>query len=172
MNKKKILLGAIIVIPILSVLFSGSRTNPEIERQIEWDSPRTQALFYRACADCHSFETKWPWYSWFAPVSWFVIGHVDEGRDNFNISAMDLGNADEAASQVEEGDMPQHDYLRMHPEAVLSEEEKAALIDGLDRTFEGGGNGEEAENGDGDGDDRDGGEKTGGHEHDAKKGHD
>lgn len=136
MSKKKIVLVVALTIPVLMVLFSGSRTNPEVVRQIQWDSPRTKALFYRACADCHSHETKWPWYTWFAPVSWWVIGHVEEGRESFNISAKNLGEADEAASAVEEGDMPLADYLKMHPEAKLTAEEKAALIDGLDKTFE------------------------------------
>jgi Haem-binding domain len=164
MNKKKILLVAAIVTPILMVVFSGSRTNPEVVRQIQWDSPKTKALFYRACADCHSHETKWPWYTYFAPVSWWVIDHVDEGRDAFNISAKDLGEAEEAASVVEEGEMPLPDYLRAHPEAILSAEEKAALIDGLDKTFESQGGKED------DDEDDDDDEKKGEREHEEGEG--
>ena len=162
MNKKKILLVAAIVTPILMVVFSGSRTNPEVVRQVQWDSPKTRALFYRACADCHSHETKWPWYTYFAPVSWWVIEHVDEGREAFNISAKDLGEAEEAASVVEEGEMPLPDYLRAHPEAILSAVEKAALIDGLDKTFESQGHLED--------DDDDGEEEDEDDDDDEKKG--
>jgi hypothetical protein len=43
-------------------------------------SPDVEAILRRACADCHSNETYWPWYSFVAPTSWFVVGHVDNGR--------------------------------------------------------------------------------------------
>ena len=169
MSKKKIVLIAAIVLPVLLVLISGSRTNPAIARQINWDSAKTKALFYRACADCHSNETKWPWYTYVAPISWFVIDHVNEGRESFNISAKDLGEAEEAASMVEEGEMPLSNYLLMHPEADLTDEEKAALIDGLDKTFEGKGEGED-EDGEDDDDDEHEGNEAG--KEDDKKDHD
>src|SRR5687767_12011008 len=44
------------------------------------------AVFDRACRDCHSNDTRWPWYSHVAPVSWFVIDHVNHGRSHFNAS--------------------------------------------------------------------------------------
>ena len=72
-------------------LVRPARTNPPTDR------PRT--LFARvtvsaadrrgaerACRDCHSNDTRWPWYSNVAPVSWFVIDHVNHGRSHFNYS--------------------------------------------------------------------------------------
>ena len=44
------------------------------------------AILERACRDCHSNDTKWPWYSNVAPVSWFVINHGNHGRSHFNYS--------------------------------------------------------------------------------------
>ena len=132
--KKKILI-AIPVLLVLLVVASGSRTNPPIERTVNWDSPATKALFYRACADCHSHETKWPWYSRVAPVSWRIIHDVSEGREEFNISGAELGEADEAAEKLEEGEMPLSEYLRFHPEARLSATEKDSLVMGLRNTF-------------------------------------
>jgi hypothetical protein len=134
-KKKRIILTAIVVILVMMFAFPGSKTNPEIEREIQWDSPQTKALFYRACADCHSNETKWPWYSNIAPVSWFVIGHVNHARGHFNISSKKLGEAHEAAEELEEGEMPLKSYLLMHPEAKLTPEEKKDLISGLKKTF-------------------------------------
>ena len=135
MNRKQWLMLSLPAMILLLVAASGNRTNPPIERTVDWDSPQTEALFDRACADCHSHATKWPWYAHVAPISWRVIEHVEEGREHFNISAADLGEADEAAEELEEGEMPLKDYLRFHPEARLTAEEKNALLAGLRATF-------------------------------------
>ena len=138
------IVAIIILIPAVLAFASGGPTNPPVERQVNWDSPQTQEIFSRACADCHSNETKWPWYSKIPPVSLLVVNHVNEGREKFNISARDMGDADEAAEALQEGEMPLRDYQLMHPEARLSPAEKQALIDGLLKTFggEGGEHGE------------------------------
>ncbi|MFN8548618.1 MAG: heme-binding domain-containing protein [Candidatus Eisenbacteria bacterium] len=126
-------------------------TNPPVTAPVRWDSPATEAIARRACYDCHSNETRWPWYSNVAPISWLVADHVKEGRSRLNFSAFDPGNrraahaAEEAPEEVQKGEMPLKQYLPMHPEARLSAEEKAALIRGLTATFApaGGGVGEE-----------------------------
>ncbi|MCP5053713.1 MAG: heme-binding domain-containing protein [bacterium] len=135
-KKKKLLLIIIPIVLILLVIFSGSRTNPGIERQVNWDSPQTKALFYRACADCHSHETKWPWYSYVAPVSWVIIRHVNHGREEFNISGKKLGEVHEVPEEISKGKMPLSKYLILHPEAKLTPEEKESLIAGLKKTFD------------------------------------
>lgn len=114
---------------------SVARTNPPVEFTADWDSPRTRELFYRACADCHSHETRWPWYSRVAPVSWLVSNHVRDGRRDMNISVPDEVDVTEAVEEIREGKMPPADYKLMHPEARLTEEEKTALISGLKKTF-------------------------------------
>ena len=118
-----------------SFAVSGKRTNPPVTNEVAWNSPKTKDVFYRACADCHSHETRWPWYAKFAPVSWRIIEDVEEGREHFNISVPDMGESDEAAEEVEEGYMPLDDYVRYHPEAHLDESEKAVFIAGLLATF-------------------------------------
>lgn len=112
-----------------------ARTNPPIEFTAEWDSPRTRELFYRACADCHSHETRWPWYSRVAPASWLVGNHVRDGRRDMNISVPDEVDVTEAVEEIRKGTMPPADYKLMHPEARLTEEEKTALISGLKKSF-------------------------------------
>jgi len=111
------------------------RTNPPVTANPPWDSPQTKELARRACFDCHSHETKWPWYSYVAPASWLVTKDVNEGRQHFNISVAKMGEADEAAEAVEKGFMPMSIYLPLHPEAQLTPEEKQALIIGLTKTF-------------------------------------
>ena len=120
---------------VMSVVLSGRRTNPPVTHEIKWDTPSTEETFLRACADCHSHETQWPWYSKMAPASWFVIHHVNEGREHFNISSGKLGDADEAAEKVEEGKMPLPSYIRLHADARLTPEEKKAFVVGLEKTF-------------------------------------
>ena len=159
MKNHKLLIIVILVlfVPVAMALASGERTNPPIEREVKWDSPLTQELFYQACADCHSHETKWPWYTKFAPSSWLAINHVNEGREAFNISTLDMGEADEVAETIIEGEMPPKDYQLLHPEARLSPPEKEAFASGLQKTFggekeSGAENGGEREDDDGDDD--------------------
>ncbi len=126
------LMGIIQFIP-----FAGAKTNPPIIAEPTWDSPETKTLVQRACYDCHSNETKWPWYSNIAPVSWLVIHDTNEGRSKLNFSQWGIGKqeAEEAAEMVEKGEMPPGIYLPTHPEARLTAEEKAKLISGLEATF-------------------------------------
>jgi mono/diheme cytochrome c family protein len=132
---KKLCLIALIIFLAACVLVPGKRTNPPATNAVAWDSPRTQELFDRTCADCHSHATQWPWYSRLGPASWLVIHHVNEGRDHFNVSETPMGHAHDAAEMVREGEMPVAGYARMHPAARLTEAEKTELIAGLDRTF-------------------------------------
>lgn len=111
--------------------------NPPKTYEPAWDSPETKAFARRACYDCHSNETNWPWYSYVAPISWRISGHVNEGRRKFNISEGRLDEAHEAAEEVLEGKMPLRDYLLLHPEARLSNTEKQRFIAGLQATFGG-----------------------------------
>lgn len=123
------------------VLFLGiqwipcSVQNPPVEISVDWDSAQTRDLFRRACADCHSNETAWPWYSRIAPVSWFVRSHVVEGREDFNVSVPGEIETDEIAHKIRSGKMPLPSYTWMHPEARLTEQEKKDLIQGLEKTF-------------------------------------
>lgn len=125
-----------LVVFVLIQFIPFSITNPPEKTEILWDSPQTQALFKRACADCHSHQTIWPWYSHIAPVSWFTRQHVRDGREAFNISEETDFDIDEIRYQIRKNKMPLPRYLWMHPEAKLSEDEKEALIQGLQKTLE------------------------------------
>ena len=119
------------------VPFGRDHTNPPVVSEPAWDTPRTRELFFRACKDCHSHETHWPWYSWVAPASWLVRDDVTEGRSKFNVSRWGQGRqeGDEAAGLVREGEMPPWFYLPAHPGARLDAADKQALIGGLAATF-------------------------------------
>ena len=88
---KKIILIVVIVavggfLLIQLVPFGRDHTNPPVVQEPKWDSPATRELAKRACFDCHSNETVWPWYSNIAPVSWLVANDTYEGRDHLNFS--------------------------------------------------------------------------------------
>jgi len=120
------------------VPYGRDHTNPPVVAEPAWDSPRTRALAVRACFDCHSNETRWPWYSWVAPVSWAVQRHVDEGRAKLNWSEWGpRREGEDAAETVEKGSMPPSWYPFLHLDARLSEVERRQLIDGLLATFGG-----------------------------------
>jgi len=131
-----IIIGLFLLIQIIP--YGRDHTNPPVVSEVKWDSPKTKVLFNKACADCHSNETKWPWYSNIAPLSWSIYNHVIEGREHFNVSMWGVqkkNKGDEAAEEVEEGEMPLASYLIAHPEARLTKEEKLTLIKGLKNTF-------------------------------------
>lgn len=136
-----VLVGVFVLIQV--VPYGRSHTNPPVTGEPAWDSPRTRELAKRACFDCHSNETVWPWYSWVAPVSWLVQSDVEEGREHMNLSEFDKGqrHADDAAEEVEDGEMPPATYLLSHGDARLSDAERAELIRGLKATFGDGGSG-------------------------------
>lgn len=111
-------------------------TNPPVIREPAWDSPGTRALAKRACFDCHSNESRTPWYAQVAPVSWLLADHIMEGREHLNFSAVDgTEEPEEMAEEILEGAMPTADYKLMHPEARLSPEERDSLVRGLYATF-------------------------------------
>ncbi len=127
------LLGGFVAIQFAPV----DRSNPRVLREIKWDSPETRELAKRACFDCHSNETVWPWYSKVAPVSWRVSGHVVDGRRHLNFSAWHYPNEnyDEIVEVMEKGEMPLSDYLLLHGKAKLTPGETERLLQGLKATF-------------------------------------
>ncbi|THF85850.1 cytochrome C [Deinococcus sp. KSM4-11] len=135
----RLLLGLVAVFVLIQfVPYGHAHSNPPVAATPPWSDPDTKALFVRACADCHSNATVWPWYSNVAPVSWLLQRHVTEGRERFNINAQGFGRqSDEAAKAVRGGSMPDRSYLPLHPAARLTAAERNQLADGLEMTFGG-----------------------------------
>lgn len=109
--------------------FKRPERNPPIISSIEWNSPEAEAIARKACYDCHSHETEWPWYSYIAPVSWIINRDVNHGRESMNFSDYDAGalHAEDVRDHVYY-DMPPEIYLPMHPDAKLTDEEREILI--------------------------------------------
>jgi Haem-binding domain len=143
---KKIVLGVFIGLIVGGILiqflpYGHDHTNPPVTAELHWDSQQTRDLATRACYDCHSNQTTWPWYSSVAPVSWLIQHDVEEGRSRLNFSEWNQPQreVDNAARQVQRGAMPPSYYGIMHPTANLTPDEKQALIQGLQTSLSGGG---------------------------------
>ena len=124
----------------LFLLFVGlqfvpvDRTNPPEHDQLAVPA-EVQAILRRACYDCHSNETNWPWYSQIAPASLLLANDVKEGRREVNFSAWEKNDQrrktrklKEIANQVEKGDMPLWYYLPLHPDAKLSPADRELIL--------------------------------------------
>ena len=118
-----------------------ARTNPAEEpgRSLEQHvavPPEVGEILARACADCHSDRTAWPWYSHLAPASWLVADHVDEGRRRLNFSDWSRYDPSEYADilrhichEARAGTMPLDSYTLLHPRARLSPRDVQSLCD-------------------------------------------
>jgi mono/diheme cytochrome c family protein len=140
-SKRGRMLGRIVIvvvgilIAIQLVPYGRSHANPSITHTVQWDQPATEALVRRACFDCHSNETHWPWYSNVAPASWLVQHDVDEGRGELNFSEGKLGEIDEAGELIQSGEMPPWFYCILHSPSRLTASEQTQLMQGLTNTF-------------------------------------
>ena len=131
-------LGAVVVLGmgIQIVPYGRARINPPVRQEPTWSNSVTRDLAVRACYDCHSNQTVWPWYAQVAPVSWLIQHDVDDGRRRLNFSewSRPQRGTRNVARRIQRGSMPPWYYLLMHSQAKLSEAEKQALVKGLQET--------------------------------------
>lgn len=117
--------------------YGRTHKNPRVIKEPTWDTPRTRELAKRACFDCHSNETRWPWYANVAPMSWVVERDVESAREVVNFSAWNVQQplAPTSVSSVLTGNMPPVKYRMAHPEANLNAQETQDLAHGLERSL-------------------------------------
>ena len=99
-------------------------------------TPEVNAILARSCNDCHTQQTRFPWYSRVAPVSWLLDDHIREGRDHLNFSDWAAYDAEEQDLLLQNicritrrGAMPIPSYLYIHRDAKLSEADVKTLCD-------------------------------------------
>jgi Haem-binding domain len=112
---------------------SGAEKSQTIINEAQIDS-ETLALVQRACQNCHSQQTVWPWYSHIAPASWMLARDVQQARSHMNLSQWQDYSLDdrlrllsEIGSAVRNGEMPVQRYLWLHPEARLTDVERQQI---------------------------------------------
>lgn len=134
--------GGAVLVFLGMQFFNPSLKNPPVEAGHDLlttnpPPPAVATLLRQACYDCHSNETKWPWYARVAPVSWWVVGHMKEGREALNFSEWPHGDAYVAGDQLGRiGDLvqsrkmplPSYTWLGLHPEARLTEEQRGRIL--------------------------------------------
>jgi hypothetical protein len=97
--------------------------------------PGVKAIFERACYDCHTNNTRYPWYAHVQPAAWWLNDHIEEGKKHFNFEEFgsystkrQLHKLEELIEEVEEDKMPLPSYRRIHSEARLTPDEVNSLI--------------------------------------------
>lgn len=135
---KKILLWTIIILVAIQ-LIPVDRTNKPVRTQdnfvdIYKTSPQIREILKNACYDCHSDETKYPSYSYIAPISWVLKDHVNQGREHLNFSKWGTYNKDLTTNALEKNiqtiknyEMPMPSYIQYHPKANLTKKQREEL---------------------------------------------
>lgn len=141
MNKiVTVIVGVLVLVLIILQVVGPSR--PEVLEETPDDLLLTEEIpdqiaftLKTACYDCHSMKTKYPWYGYVAPISWFLIDHIAEGREELNFSYWrqlskreKLRALKDIQEEVEEGEMPLESYVVVHSEAELTDDQRKELV--------------------------------------------
>ncbi len=134
---RKFFLGAALFAALfLGIQFIPSiRSNPPVEADLVAPA-QVKEILRRSCYDCHSHETRWPWYSRIAPASWWLAGHVKKGRADLNFSQWPLFDLEarghllrDIEKQLTDSTMPLRSYTLGHREARLSDTDREILLE-------------------------------------------
>jgi len=131
---------ALVALLVIIQFFRIDKTNPEVIAENDFinmvqPEENIKTILKTSCYDCHSNETKYPWYSNIAPISWWVKDHINDGRKHLNFSEWGTykekrqrHKLEECFEEVQEGEMPMESYLIAHSEAELSPTQKEELV--------------------------------------------
>ena len=136
---KKILLVLLIILVVIQFLKPKKNIHPGPEpADISTLYPvpaNVDSILVVACKDCHSNNTRYPWYNNIQPVAWFLANHVNDGKRSFNLNefatdpvARQYDKIEEIKKQIDKGDMPLSSYTLIHKDAVLSDAQKKTVI--------------------------------------------
>lgn len=136
---KKILLGLLVILVIIQFLQpahnkSGQVLPNDISKMVPMPGD-VQGILKKACYDCHSNHTKYPWYSNVQPLDWFMDYHIKSGKKELNFN--EFGGYTSRRQQnklraiersLKDGTMPLASYTMIHRNAILTEAEKLLII--------------------------------------------
>lgn len=140
-KKLKWIFGALVAAFALLQSTNPARTNPPVKNNFPVMNapPQVAAMLRASCYDCHSHETRWPWYSHIAPVSWLVVSDVNDGREHLNLSDWPVDDPARAAKKLENmsekigyEEMPLKKYTLIHADARLTDGQRKELTNWLD----------------------------------------
>lgn len=140
-------IAVVIAVIFIGLQFTTPRhTNPSVDAAQTLAAttavpPEISAVFARSCNDCHSNETNWRWYTYVAPVSWFTVGHVNDGRKEFNLSEwgrygtrMKETRLKAICAEARGGTMPIASYTFVHRDTKLSPDEVTKICEWTENT--------------------------------------
>lgn len=134
---KRVLLALLVVLIVLQAFRPAKNLSNDTTRDISktYVVPKNvQAILAKACNDCHSNSTRYPWYAEIQPLGWWLADHVKDGKRHLNFNEFDgyskarqYKKLEECIEEVKEGGMPLSSYTAIHKDAILSQAEKDAL---------------------------------------------
>ena len=137
---KRTLIGLLVIFILIQFIrpetnkHAGVQPNSVLTRHPA--SPQVTAILEKACNDCHSNNTNYPWYSHIQPAAWWMSNHVKDGKKELNFDEFlsypikkQHKKFEEITEEVKEGKMPMASYTWIHNDAKLTDAEKQALMD-------------------------------------------
>ena len=134
----KILIGLLIILIVMQAFRPAKNTSNDTSKDISKSyvvPENVKIILAKACNDCHSNSTRYPWYAEVQPVSWWLNDHIKEGKQKFNLNEFDgyriarqYKKLEECMDEVKKGDMPLSSYTLIHRDAILTDAEKQILM--------------------------------------------
>jgi len=135
---KKILIGLLIVLIVMQAFrpaknISGDKTK---DISLSYVVPEdVKAILAKACNDCHSNSTRYPWYAEIQPTAWWLNSHINDGKRHLNFNEFDsyriarqYKRLEDCIEEIKQGDMPLPSYTLIHKDAILTDTEKQTLF--------------------------------------------
>ncbi len=137
---KKILLGVLVVVIAMQFIhppLNSSSTVEAADMVRHFNAPaKVQGILKTSCYDCHSNNTRYPWYAKVQPIGWLLTTHVNDGKKDLNFNEFatfskrkQLNKLKSIQNSIKDGSMPLGSYTLLHTDAKLSEESKASIIE-------------------------------------------
>lgn len=136
---KKILLALLVVLIVLQAFRPEKNTSGNKQNDISTLYPvpeNVEQILVKACNDCHSNSTVYPWYAEVQPIAWWLDDHVKDGKKHLNFNefasyrlAKQFHKLEEVFDEVKGGEMPLESYTVVHGDAKLTSEERNILLD-------------------------------------------
>ena len=144
-RKKKIL--QVLLIVFIAIQFiqparnvSGQRLSTDLTKTVAVPD-KVLGILQKSCYDCHSNNTKYPWYAGIQPAAWLMASHIKEGKANLNFSEFEAysnrkqqSKLQAIANSIKDKTMPLWSYSMIHKDTVLSQQNKALLLDWIQKT--------------------------------------
>lgn len=134
---KKILIGLLVALIAIQFIRPAKNNSGDITKDITTLYPMpdsVKVIVDKACADCHSNNTKYPFYAAIQPINFWLSDHIKDGKRHFNFNefagyriAKQNHKLEEVIEQIKEGEMPLPSYTLVHTDAKLTDAEKATL---------------------------------------------